>query len=94
MTVLLSSQTIKSTVQVRGRLKKVTVGQLLNKFTAVYGESNVHFLVHNGTILYVSLIQTNSVNTLMSHFFFEIQPNVIMPSSPSPKRYCNLKALF
>jgi len=38
MTVLLSSQTIKSTVQVRGRLEKVTVGQLLDKFTAVYGD--------------------------------------------------------
>ena len=69
MTVLISSQTIKSTFQVRGRLEKVIVGQLLNKFTAVYGDPNVHSLVQNSMTVYVSPIQTNSVNTLRSPFF-------------------------
>ena len=30
------------------------VGQLVNKCTAVYGDPNVHFLVHNSMTVYVS----------------------------------------
>jgi hypothetical protein len=47
MTVLLSSQTIKSTVQVTGRLQKVTVRQQVNTFPAFYGDPSIHLLVHN-----------------------------------------------
>jgi len=58
----------------------VTEGQLVNKFTYVYGEHNVHFLVHNSMTAYVSVIQANSVNSFTSHFF--LRSNLMLSCRP------------
>jgi hypothetical protein len=78
--VLLSSQTINCTVKIRGRFEKVKVELPVNKFTAVYGDPSVHFLVHNSMRVYVTLIQTNSVKALTSYFF--LRSNLILPCYP------------